>query len=217
MARPQAKWGARSGYWIPEFSLDEATRKQINENLLKKPTADFYNALEFVTARFIAWSRYAGTAIPSIGNIRGALSELEVRTRELMERIERLDPLTGSMIGQVAALQGENPAIIHDSPDALRELWAAIRRAQYAISGKCPKGRPADPKGQYVLQVFEIFNEHGCDPKATRDGSFENCILILLAAAGEMVSGDSAHKLTLTAAKAYRVNKGTKKAPLITL
>ncbi len=206
MGTTKPRYGVPASYWIPEFKFDADLRKGIAAMLGKAPRV-FYQSLEIIISDFIAWNEYQKDA-PTLAHVQAALDDVGSWVRGLADRLTEstgLDGRTRQLIEQTAIRYRIQVDVIESAETALTNLHTAIELTRDNLKEKVHKGRKRDTKTDFASDIFELFERFKLNPKARRGSSFENCLDILLIAAGANTGECNVHKLALAAKRHPRI------------
>ncbi len=208
MGKAKLKLKVPPGYWVKPYTLDQNTRRFLN-NQLSSASAEFFKAVESAIEDLIAWRKFKPNVATS-AEVNAALKVIDKKARELSELLDErrgIDLRTRNYIDQISYLRGLPDNIIDDSNKSLIYLSAAVQLTQDYMKGKSHSGHPKDSSlEEFVIRLYEIFYCYGFKPKASISGKFEKCVLWILDAIKMSYSVERIHQLTVTAAKRQRLN-----------
>jgi len=198
MGNVKPKWGARAAYWVGEFKLTNAMRRQITGALGGNVPEGFYKRLEEIVADYLAWTEYEENA-PTPAHVKAALKEVSRKGRALAKV---LDPNTGldqrsrQTIAQVCALRGLSRDIVKSCAQSVHCLLGVVEITRMMIKPR--QGRKIHTNQALARDLFDLFEHFNLNPRAALKNPYEEILSILLY--GKYAeSRDNVHRLALAA------------------
>ena len=185
--RPKPRYGYLRVGWEKKYSLDEQTRKRL-QDIIGQDCPTFLKEFERLVPKYQLRYELERQA-PKPTEIRVALEELHCTANKLHEMLQQIDTETRELLYDYLDHEGKFTDDLIEHRDLIAELESlmlATQRALHLSPEVHQRGRPPTfALDSLASGLADAFSKHlTVRPTKTRGGKFEQCLRIVLEATG---------------------------------